>query len=156
MRFPSSGAALGLSFLMGWISLVAASSSNSGLLDNAADLYGKRCLAPQVRREWRTLTNGARAEWINAVKVSLDWGDERSEFGSTLADLTSGLGISVLGENPAQGICCPLPESRQLHPGRPVEQEQFHVRRCALWPSSCSALCWYDAQVPSRLQLHPH
>lgn len=56
-------------FFLGWISLVAASPSNS---DAVADpSYGNRCVEPQIRREWRTLSVDDKAEWVNAVKVPL-------------------------------------------------------------------------------------
>jgi len=57
-------------FFLGWISLIAASPSRSDRGDNTTGIshHGKRCLKPQVRREWRALSVGERAEWISAVK----------------------------------------------------------------------------------------
>jgi len=32
----------------------------------------KRCVNPSIRKEWRTLTADEKADWISAVKVSLN------------------------------------------------------------------------------------
>jgi hypothetical protein len=34
-------------------------------------VHGRRCSNPAVRREWRTLSRSERADWINAVKVTI-------------------------------------------------------------------------------------
>jgi hypothetical protein len=58
---------------LGWITLVAASLLNSNIIDDGASLLrdDNYCVTPQVRREWRALSDGEKAEWIGAVKVSL-------------------------------------------------------------------------------------
>lgn len=69
MRLSGSGAILTLlPFFLGWLSLVTASSA---VADDATNFLGKRCKKPQVRREWRALSDAQRAEWIAAVKVIL-------------------------------------------------------------------------------------
>jgi len=73
MRLSGAGAILCLfPFFLGCLSLVAASPSDPDVVGDANDLLrGKRCVKPHVRREWRALSDGERAEWIGAVKVSL-------------------------------------------------------------------------------------
>jgi len=54
-----------LPFFLGWLQLVAASSDS----DDKTILHtSKRCVTPDVRREWRALSVKERAEWISAVK----------------------------------------------------------------------------------------
>ena len=98
-------------FFLGWLSLVAASSD---VVDDANGLHqGKRCVKPQVRREWRALSDGERAEWISAVKVK--------PFLREIPSLELIIPVrEVLGKSPTQGICCPLPEPCKLHCGRSI------------------------------------
>ena len=71
MWLSSGGVVLALSpFVLGWFTFVAASPEPP--LSHRSDLgwtHGKRCVKPQVRREWRALSVQERAEWISAVKV---------------------------------------------------------------------------------------
>jgi len=65
MRLSGSGAVLSLlPLFLGLFSLVVAAPSDSSH-------NGKRCVKPQVRREWRALSKKEKTEWISAVKVSL-------------------------------------------------------------------------------------
>ena len=71
MRPSSSGAILALfPFFLGLLSLVTASPSNDTASDGRNPLHSKRCAKPQVRREWRALSDEERTEWITAVKVN--------------------------------------------------------------------------------------
>ena len=39
------------------------------LLTSVTSVYAAACKEPRVRREWRSLSEGERQEWIRAVKV---------------------------------------------------------------------------------------
>jgi hypothetical protein len=75
MRLSGNGAILTLfPLFLGLLSAVTASPSDD-VADDAAKLgHTKRCTNPQVRREWRALSDGERTEWITAVKVILCFG----------------------------------------------------------------------------------
>lgn len=98
MWLTTAGTTLSLfPLLLGWVSVVAGSPT-SDVVDNATTLYGGWCTKPQVRREWRALSDGDKAEWISAVKVSL-FSDELGTWLPTLErSLTSN---TVLGKGPA-------------------------------------------------------
>ena len=42
------------------------------LLAFVATTYATHCAKPRVRREWRSLSEAERAEWLAAVNVGLD------------------------------------------------------------------------------------
>ena len=118
MRLSGSGA---ISFLV-CISLVVGSLLNYNVVDDGATLLrGSYCVTPQVRREWRSLSDGEKAEWIGAVKVGPSDAIRR-DFAKLRPTRT------VLGNSPSQRICGTLPESCELHLESAVGKEHFYVR----------------------------
>ena len=68
-------------FFLGRVSLVAASPPNSEVADGAVNFHrGDRCVTPQIRREWRSLSDDQKAEWISAVKVSSLLSESGTQF----------------------------------------------------------------------------
>jgi len=66
MRLLGNGVVLSLlPFFLGLFSAVAASDPAT----NAIKRAGKGCSKLEVRREWRALSDGERAQWLGAVKV---------------------------------------------------------------------------------------
>lgn len=128
MRLSKSGEILHLiTSLLGCISLAAASWSNSNTAEDAANLpHGNRCVTPQVRREWRALSDGEKASWISAVKVGF-FSDELRGTSPSLELSPTSNPNTVVGKNPAPRICRPLPEPCELHLTSPVGREHFHV-----------------------------
>jgi len=158
MWLSNGGAVLSLlPFFLGWFSLVTASAEPpSWRRSDPTHGNSKRCLKPEVRREWRALSVKERADWISAVKVrrSPYWGKPYSKFGSISGDLTF---LSVFGQRcPAQGLRRPLSRPRELHRRFPAEQEQFHVRRCVCSSSLCFSWHSSGTKVPFRLHFYPY
>lgn len=63
---------------------------------------------------------------------------------------------SVLGQSSAQGIRSPLSKLREPHRGRPIGQEQLHVRWCVRSSSSRSFWHSHDAKILFRLQFYSY
>ena len=82
MRLFCGGAILSLfPFFLGRISLVAAFPPNSEVADGAANFpRGDRCGTPQIRREWRALSDDQKAEWISAVNVGSFLSESGAKF----------------------------------------------------------------------------
>ena len=68
MRLSGGGAILAVLpvFLTGLV--VASVSGSDGVASPPS--HGKPCVEPEVRREWRALSEKEKAEWISAVKVN--------------------------------------------------------------------------------------
>lgn len=80
-------------------------------------------------------------------------GQPYSKFGITSGDLTF---HSVFGQSSTQGICGPVSEPRELYRGRPIGQEQFHVRWCVRSSSSCFSWRSHDPKILFRLHFYPY
>jgi hypothetical protein len=99
MWLTGAGTTLSLfPLLLGWVSAVAGSPT-PGVANDATTHYGG-CTKPQVRREWQTLSDGDKAEWISAVKVS-HFSDELGAWLPTLERFLTSDMNTVLGKGPA-------------------------------------------------------
>jgi len=113
MWSSGGGAVLSLfPIFLWWFTLVAASPEPpSWHPSDPPWTPGRRCLKPQVRREWRALSVEERAEWISAVKVRRGFyrGQPYSQFGITSGSLTFQNFTQCLAKVPHKEYVVPYP-----------------------------------------------
>ena len=71
--------------------------------------HGKDCLKPQVRREWRVLSDRERTEWISAVKVGLSIGETPTPVLEIPRRSDISLGDQCLAKVPHKEYVVPYP-----------------------------------------------